>query len=191
MLGSWKGVVGRVLAVALPLAATEWTGLGTAAAAELERQIESPAALPNDPVVITKVTLGSAMVQAGRFIRPSAPTFDPVKPFQAGDDWIQNLAIQFLNRTDLPIVFAVISLGFPETGDGRTQPMRGCQLRLGQEPPGFAIDRSGKAVLVPPSDRPPLWFGPGQTDDGCLGRPHRPDQVRRRVCHPARSGNEA
>jgi hypothetical protein len=42
-------------------------------------------------VLVTEVTLGNVAVQAGHFGRN-----DPVTPFQANDDWIQNLSIYLL-----------------------------------------------------------------------------------------------
>jgi len=83
-------------------------------------------------VVVTKVTLGDSVVQAGRFIQHS--TTDPITGFQADGDWVQNLTIYLLNRTYRNIVFVTLNLGFPETGDGHTTPQRTFTLQLGRIP---------------------------------------------------------
>lgn len=161
MLKAFK-VLGRgALAFALLLAvATQWLNPGAAAAAETERQVLIPVAMKHEPVVITKVTLGDTVVQAGRFVQEKAT--DPITGFQAGDAWIQNLTIYLLNRTHKTVAFAIIDLGFPETGDGRTKPQRAYQLNLGRIPPAADFDRSGEPLPQSP-DRLPLSFAPGQT----------------------------
>jgi hypothetical protein len=161
MFRSWKVTAGSVLAVALLLTmATQWPKLGRAAG--VQRQVHVPTAWRYDPVVITKVVVGNAKVQAGRFAKPSTVDPDPITPFEAGDDWIQNLSVYFLNRTSQTIVAAEINLGFPETSMLTGRPPRGCVLKLGRRPAPAAFDRTGQAIPQP-SDRLPLSFGPGQT----------------------------
>jgi len=107
-------------------------------------------------------TLAGAMVQTGRFDKPWTIDIEPTTPFIAGDDWIQNLSIHLLNRTNRMIVCANVGIGFPETGDGHTRPMGIFNLNLGRMPSAAAVDKSGMARPQRP-DRQPLSFGPGQT----------------------------
>jgi len=164
----WKPAVGGAVALAtLATVAVSWPGAGAAAAAQAERQVQVPIANRVLPVVITKVTLGDTVVQAGRFTRPR-PTIDPTTPFQADGDWIRNLTIHLFNRTNTMIVFAKILLIFPETGDGVTRPYRVHPLDLGRMPAGDAFMSNGELFSQPP-ERVPLSFGPSQAMAVALG----------------------
>ena len=92
----------------------------------------------DDPVVVTKITLGNAVVQKGRFRKPATEAQDQVTPFQAGDDWVEGLTVYLLNRTDKPIVHALIAFTFPEV-------LPGYKLELGNIPAGFDFDGVGQA----------------------------------------------
>jgi hypothetical protein len=146
-------IVGRIaLAFALLLfPATQWLKPANSAADGKGRQVDSQVANQRTPVVITKVTLGETIVQAGRMFLGQV---DPITPFTAGDDWIQNLTLYLYNRTNKTIVYTSVQIVFPETGE--LTPPRGFLLRLGRVPP--PID-----VLFRPTDRPPILFLPGQT----------------------------
>jgi hypothetical protein len=158
MLKLLKAFGGGALAIALLLALTTWWPRpGAVAAAATEREVELTLARKVDPVLITQVTLGNAVVQTPRF----GPT-DPVRPFQGDDDWIQNLSLYLLNRTNQTVVFADVDLVFPETGDGFSSPQDVVNLNLGRIPDAVALDGSGRPHLQPP-DWQPLSFGPGQT----------------------------
>src|SRR6185312_474079 len=95
-------------------------------AAATQKQVEFNIARRDWPVAITGVLLGGARVQAGRF-RTEQPA--PITPFDAGDDWIRNLNISLLNRTNKTIIYMIVRFSFPETAVGRTQ-LR-WDLRLG------------------------------------------------------------
>ena len=158
MLNSSKTLGGSALAILLLLAlATWWPKPAGVAAAGTERQIELTRARKVDPVLITKVTLGDTVVQSTRF----GPA-DPVTPFQGGDDWIQNLSISLLNRTNQTIVFADIDLAFPETGDGISSPTYVVNLNLGRIPDAVAFDGRGRPHRQPPEQQP-LSFGPDRS----------------------------
>jgi hypothetical protein len=176
-----KLVGGITLAFVLVLVlATLWPRPGSAAAGETERQVQVPIGLKKDPVVITKVTLGDAVVQAGRFVQ--AGPAEPITPFRAGDDWIQNLAVYLYNRTNKTIVFARVIFGFPETGDAHSQPQRAFILELGLVPQSAPV---GTRMNL--SDLQPIVFPPGQTMVIRLG--DYIDRIRSRVEPPSpRSG---
>jgi hypothetical protein len=127
-------------------------------AAGTERQVEIDPARKVDPVLVTQVALGSAIVQSPRF-----GPLDAVTPFQAGDDWLQSLSIHLLNRTSQTIVYADIVLGFPETTENNTKRMYVAPLNFGRIPEAVAIDgRTGKLHLQP-ADLRPLAFASDQT----------------------------
>jgi hypothetical protein len=157
MFRSLKVVGGIALAFAFLLVpTTQWLKPANSAAVKTERQVQIPIGSKMKPVVITKVTLGDTVVQAGRMA-----TVEPITPFQAGDDWIQNLTIHLYNRTNKTIVFAQVLFGFPETGDGRAgaagQPPRAFLLQLGRIPP------PAPSAGHQPTDWQPISFLPGQT----------------------------
>jgi len=62
-----------------------------------ERQIGSGVAITNDAVVIAKVTLSTSVVPCmWSRGRPTGRPYQPVPPFQPGDDWLQNVTIHHL-----------------------------------------------------------------------------------------------
>ena len=168
-----KAAGASAVALALLIAvAAHWAEAGPAAA-QTERQVQVPLTGKKLPVVITSVTLGDTIVQAGRF-KKASPTIDPITPFQADDDWIKNLTIHLLNRTDRTIVFAKVLLIFPETGNGADRPYRIHFLNLGRMP-GAIFLANGQLYSQPP-DWVPLSFGTGQTLAVALG--DHIDQIR-------------
>ena len=140
MFTSLKVVGGVALTFVLLLVlVTQWPKPVNAAAVATVRQVQVPVSTKKNPLVITKVTLGDTIVQLGRMV---APTEELTTPFLAGVDWIQNLNIYLYNRTNRKIVFAEIVLYFPETGDGRTQPMYAVTLHLGRIPPSASAENT-------------------------------------------------
>jgi hypothetical protein len=104
----------------------------------------------SDAVWVTKIIIGDQEVHPGT-------------PFQAGNDWLGKMSISLENRTNKTIEFSTIVLGFPETGDGRTQPQRMFDLHLGRPPAVDAFnDRTGKPIPIDPAIKP-LSFVPNQT----------------------------
>ncbi len=121
-----SGCYGPPTAVMLTLLAG-MPGLCAAA----ERRIELAQQLPNDAVMITKVMLGNSEVKCGAPV--GLREFQPVVPFEAGGDWLQNLTVELLNRTSKTIAWMDIVLEFPETGDGQV-PGGDVSLKHRQDP---------------------------------------------------------
>jgi hypothetical protein len=88
------------------------------------------------------------------------------KPFEAGDDWLQKMSIFVRNRTNKTIVYVNVDLGFPEAGNGVTEPYAMYMVLLGQIPDVDAIQIYGHQFAY--TERP-LSFGPGQTLDIRVG----------------------
>jgi hypothetical protein len=131
------------------------------AAVQKERQVYFGPTHQTSPVAITKVTVGDTVVQAGRMFQDGG--FDPLIPFQAGDDWIQNLSIYLYNRTNKTIVCTYVLLGFAGTVEdappgAADQPAGIWSLHLGRIPASAA-----HAPQSQPSDWQPISFLPGQT----------------------------
>jgi hypothetical protein len=134
---------------------------GVACAAQAERIVQFHIATKTEPVVITKVTLGNVVVQAGRWAKPIGTAPDPMTPFQADDDWVGNLTVCVLNRTTRGrVVYMSMHFSFPETGDGRTTPRYMYALTLGRVPSAAAFE-IGRPLRLP-VDSKPISFGPGQ-----------------------------
>ncbi len=157
-----NGPRGSAIAFGLLVVAAVWPNLGVVAAFAAEKVIEVEPQHRNDAVAITKVTLGSAEVQCGLVLSPAE--IQPVTPIQAGDDWLQNVTIYLLNRTNKTIVEGQIVLVFPETGDGSPgNPLRVYNVTLGRLPASAAYSgRTGQAIVEPPSVQP-ISFAPSQT----------------------------
>jgi hypothetical protein len=129
-------------------------------AADLRRQVDVEPQHRNDAVMITKITVGDLDVQCGLLIGPRDVQSNA--QFQAGDDWLQNMTVYLFNRTERTIVAGKIRLGFPELGDGRTQPRPQYVISLGKTPSVVAFDgRSGKPLSQ--EGKKLLTFAPGQT----------------------------
>ena len=129
------------------------------AAAELERTVHLGTVVKMQPVAIVKVTSGSTTVQLGRWDKPTRETPDADTPFTGDDNWLQELTIYTLNRTDRPIVFLTLQLDFPETTARGARAM--CQLHWGVMPPAAAFDGQGNP-MSPNTLFGPIDFGPGQ-----------------------------
>lgn len=132
-----------------------------AALAQMQRQVEPPIVRQLHPVVVTRITLGAVTVQRGRFIKPVGTAQDPVSPFQADDNWVGNLTVHLLNRTNQTIVCAVLNLSFPETTNWATHFRAGYQLALGRIPSSVAFRPDGRPI-PPRPDSTPILFRPGQ-----------------------------
>jgi len=162
MLKRPKVVGGSVLAFSvLVISAARYVKPETAAA-QMQRQVESPIATKIEPVVVTKITHRNVAVQPGRFVKPAEAAPDPVTPFPADDDWVQNLTVYLLNRTNRTVVYASVYFSFPETTDWATRSRAVFPLTLGRIPPSVTVDMNGR----PPQQRPesqPILFTPGQT----------------------------
>jgi hypothetical protein len=112
------------------------------------------------PVAITLVSVGNLEVQCGLVHGVATP--QPVIPFEADEDWLQNATISILNRTNKPIAFVGIGLYFPETGDGKRKPVATHVVSLGRIPQSVAFLANGRPLPQPQTAKP-LSFFPGQT----------------------------
>jgi len=150
--GNWN-----VMALMLPLILA-MLALSPAYSAETvtERRVEVPLTVRWSPVVVTKVTLGDTIVQAGRMLR--GVMADPVTPFQAGDDWIQNLTLHLYNRTNKSIVYAELHLVFQEAREVRPDLAGIVPLRLGRIP---RTDAGTPRQQLPGPQQ--ISFSPGHT----------------------------
>jgi len=75
---------------------------------------------------------------------------------------LRNTTIFLFNRTNKVIVAGSLIALFPQTGDGKTKPYRGCGMYFGRRPDVDSIDgRTGKPIAQDPS-RTPLSWQPGQ-----------------------------
>ena len=131
-----------------------------AGAAQMLRRVQLEEAKRFDPVVVTKIMLGDTVVQKGRFAKPRGEVPDPTISFAAGDDWVQNVSIYLLNRTDKVIAYQLLSVDFPDTFVGNTGLF--VTLPLGAPPPAFAFNRNGTPSHQPPGAQPLSW-GPHET----------------------------
>jgi hypothetical protein len=114
-----------------------------------------------DPVTITSLTVGNQQVQPGmstgpREVRPGAP-------FQADEDWLKNMSVSLLNRTNKMIVRAEMEFVFPDTGDGSSlRPVTAYTLAIGQRPEIDSFTSHGQR-FPQEAGKHPLLFAPGQT----------------------------
>jgi hypothetical protein len=121
------------------------------------------AAQITDAVMISNVSVAGNTVECGLFIKP--PTVvQPVTPFQAGPDWLQQMTISLVNRTNKTIVFGEILLHFMDTGDCKSLPCARADLHLGQIPAIDAYDgRTGQPLKPENPEMPPLDWKSEQT----------------------------
>ncbi len=116
-----------------------------------------------DPVMITDISVAGKSVQCGLFVRPNAG-LQPITPFQAGSDWIQQMTISLFNRTNKVIAFGGLNMRFLDTGDCHALPCASVAIRFGQRPAIDAYDeRTGKSVRPERPGSAPLDWRPGQT----------------------------
>jgi hypothetical protein len=112
-------------------------------------------------VMITRVTVGDQEIMCG--LMAGARSVQPVKPFQADQDWLKSMTIHLYNRTNKTIAFIDLPLGFPDTGNGRTEPQWIYHLQLGRIPAVDAYSgRTGKPIAID-AKLMPLGFGPEQS----------------------------
>lgn len=137
-------------------------GTGASNASASQRQIEVDGQHRSDAVIVANVTVNNVDIQCGLVASSSA--LQPIVPFEAGDDWLQNTTLYLVNRTNKVIVFGQISLWFPETGSGTAlQPMRVYNVTFGRLPAAAAVSGRTGRPLAQLGAAQPLTFAPGQT----------------------------
>lgn len=116
-----------------------------------------------DAVFISNVAVAGKPIEGGLFIK--APGVHPAAPFQAGSDWLQQMTISLVNRTNKTIVFGSILLHFLDTGDcSSSQPCVGAALSFGQRPLADSYNsRTGQLMRPEPFERPSIEWKAGQT----------------------------
>jgi len=115
-----------------------------------------------DAVLISNVAVAGKTVECGLFIKPPV-VIQPVTPFQAGNDWLEQMTVSLINRTGRTIVSGGIQLNFLDVGDCRSLPCVASFLRFGRMPDIDAFDgRTGKPNR-PAHEGPPLDWKPEQT----------------------------
>lgn len=116
-----------------------------------------------DAVLISNVALAGKTVECGLFIKPTV--VQRVTPFQAGSDWLREMTISLINRTNKTIEFGSIIFHFLDTGDcSSAQPCVGASLTFGQMPAIDAYEgRTGRPIKPEHPERPPLDWKPEQT----------------------------
>jgi len=121
------------------------------------------------PLYITRVTVGKRPMLLGIPMSAKQQRSHPnlihnTRPFQAGNDWLKDMTIYVKNRTDKTVAWLSLSLRFPETGNGRTEPVWIYHVQLGRLP---AVDvasirtKDGKPLRIG-SNAKPLDLQPGQ-----------------------------
>lgn len=114
-----------------------------------------------DGVIITKITVGNQQIQPG--VSSGAREDKIGQMFLADDNWLKNMSITLMNRTDKIIVRASIELYFPDTGDGSpSRPVTSFPITLGQLPEIDSFTSKGEKRR-PETSRKPLFWTPGQT----------------------------
>ena len=115
-----------------------------------------------DAVMIADIAVAKKSVDCGLFVKPPL-VIQPVAPFQAGSNWLQQMTISLFNRTNKTIVFGTITLQFLDTGDCRTLPCSADQIHFGQIP---AVDayygRTGLPLKPEHPEQPRLNWEPDQ-----------------------------
>ncbi|HTU48174.1 MAG TPA: hypothetical protein VMF91_24145 [Bryobacteraceae bacterium] len=116
-----------------------------------------------DAVLISNVSVAGKNIECGLFIKPPV-VIQPVTPFQAGPDWLSQMTISLVNRTNKIIAFGDIHMHFLDTGDCRSAPCVGAELTVGQMPAIDAFEgRTGKPLKPEHPERPPLDWKPETT----------------------------
>jgi hypothetical protein len=118
-----------------------------------------------DPVWITKVEIGKQFLLNSHDPNNSPLPGEIVRgqnSFIAGDDWLKNMNIYLINRTEMPIAWLSIKLMFPQTENGHTQPIRIYNIQMGRMPDVAAISgRTGKPFPPDLSGPKSLGLQPG------------------------------
>jgi hypothetical protein len=114
-----------------------------------------------EPVRIERITEAGRLVLPGRYVYGEPPG----KPFKAGDEWIQNLAVVIKNRTAKKIASLGLLLVFPTDNSDIAGRNGGGQIAwsidLGEVPANARIPVAPRA-LIPTGTGHPLNLGPGQ-----------------------------
>jgi hypothetical protein len=137
--------------------------LGVASAQVSEKLVRAndPAQI-TDAVMITNVSIGNSNLECGLFVKPPA-VVQPVVPFQASNNWLREMSITLINRTNKVIVAGTVTLQFLDTGDCRSQPCFAANVDIGHMPAVDAYDgRTGKPLRLAHPEQQPLDWRPGQ-----------------------------
>ena len=86
-----------------------------------------------DAVMITDISVGDKSIKCGLFVKPPL-VIQPVEPFHGRSDWLRDMTISLINRTNKTIAFAEVSLRFLDTGDCRSLPCATEIIHIGQYP---------------------------------------------------------
>lgn len=125
-----------------------------------QRQIEvEPPSSYRDPVMISKVTVGGNEVQCRLPEPPGGQLYQPITPFESGDEWLQAVEIHIFNRTDKVIVAGRIFIDFPEAHGPAS--MWITNLDFGMEPANAFLS-NGKPLPHRAGERR-ISLNPGQT----------------------------
>jgi hypothetical protein len=152
--------------------------IGPAAAQGLpQRTVETPIVTKMAPLVFFKASIpGGTTVQTGRFAKPRSQPPDPITPFEAGDDWVQQITVYFLNRAQRSLTWVFISFDFLDANGGPNM----SRLYLGLVPETAASDPKenwwspsgappSTVPTVNPPGRLPLLVRPGELLEIRLG----------------------
>lgn len=117
------------------------------------------------PVWITKVQIGTQFL-----IAPDNPTVAPQpgqivsgQQFMAGNNWVREMMITVMNRTDNPIAWLSVSLRFSQTGNGHTRPILTYPIQIGRIPDVDKYTGYGKPLPAAARGTAPLRLQPGNT----------------------------
>jgi hypothetical protein len=161
-----RKLVAAMLAALACLVLSGWLGwrLAPVAAANSGKSLDKIVNLDRqfrlDAVTITKVTVAGQQIQPGK--SGGVREEERGTPFQADEDWLKNMSISLLNRTDKVIVCAQVQFFFPDTGDGVSQPITTYTITVGQRPESSLYYADGSKI-PPDTTKKPLLFAPGQT----------------------------
>lgn len=110
--------------------------------AESDRRVDCNVATEDDAVIITNVAIGDRKIGCYWTLAASGK-YEPPARFAAADDWIKDLTVTLLNRTNKRIDYVLIGLSFPQTNPERT-----FNVSLGRLPQAAAFDREGRPKVV-------------------------------------------
>ncbi|MGH9736006.1 MAG: TlpA family protein disulfide reductase [Candidatus Acidiferrales bacterium] len=121
---------------------------------------------PDNPVQIVQVFEGNADVTAKGIDPLTGAPYKPAagKPFEAGDDWLQNIVLVVKNLSDKQVTAVDLRLTFPQTGTGKTpdSPVVATTITIGQKPSWALYTRSGRQHTPIGSELEPFSIPPGQ-----------------------------
>ena len=117
----------------------------------------------NDATLISNVSVNGKTVECGLFIKPPL-VIQPVTPFRANSNWLQQMTISLVNRTDKTIVFGSLLFRFLDTGDCHDLPCVAKTLSCGKMPAVDAYDgRTGQPLRFDHPNQTSLDWKAGQT----------------------------